>query len=175
MAQIPTFDATQVNPESQFEPIANGDYPIMFVESEMKQTKAGTGAYLQLVAEVIEGPQKGRRLWERLNLQNQNQTAVEIAQRALSQICHAIGQMQVNDSAELHNKPLMATVTYVPADGQYGAKNEIKGYKAYGPQPTQQTAQPAAAPQPTPQQMAQQAAAAQHQPAATENPNPWAR
>lgn len=169
MAQIPAFDATQVNPESQFEPIANGDYPIMFVESEMKQTKAGTGAYLQLVAEVIEGPQKGRRLWERLNLQNPNQTAVEIAQRALSQICHAIGQMQVNDSAELHHKPLMATVTYVPADGQYGAKNEIKAYKAYG---AQQPAAPATA---TPQQMAQQAAAAQHQPAATENPNPWAR
>ena len=86
MAQV-NFNAAEVSTESQFSPVPNGDYPVIITESEMKPTKNGAGQYLQLVLEVIEGPYKGRKVWERLNIVNSNQTAVEIAQRSLSQIC----------------------------------------------------------------------------------------
>ena len=152
MAQM-NFDATQVNPESQFAPVPNGDYPVVITESEVKPTKDGAGQYLQLTLEVIDGHYKGRKIWDRLNLWNKNSTAVEIAQRALSQICHAIGVLQVQDTVMLHNKPLVATLAVRAAGGGYDESNDVKGYKAYssGPAPVAPAvnapaAQPAAAP-----------------------------
>ncbi len=47
------------------------------------------GQFLWLMLDILEGPHKGRRVFDQLNLVNQNPTTVEIAQRALSAICHA--------------------------------------------------------------------------------------
>lgn len=128
MAQI-QFNAAQVSPESQFAPVPNGDYPVVITESEMKSTKSGEGQYLQLVLEIIEGPYKGRRIWDRLNLVNSNHTAVEIAQRTLSQICHAVNHLNLQDTVELHNKPMVAKVVVRQSPG-YDDANEVKEYRA---------------------------------------------
>lgn len=140
------FDANQVDPTDQFEVLPAGDYPVMIVDSEMKPTKDNRGQYLQLTLEVIDGPCRGRKMWDRLNLQNPNQQAVEIAQRSLSQICHAVGVLQVNDSAELHDKPMVARVKVRPARGQYPESNEVSQYKPAGPAPANRVSanQPAA-------------------------------
>ena len=145
MAQV-SFNAAEVSTESQFSPVPNGDYPVIITESEMKETQSGDGQYLQLVLEVIDGPYKGRKVWERLNLVNSNQTAVEIAQRSLSQICHAVGHLQLQDSVELHNKPMMAKIVVRQQDG-YDDTNEVKEYSAYpggAPAPAQAASKPAA-------------------------------
>ena len=145
MAQV-NFNAAEVSTESQFSPVPNGDYPVIITESEMKETQSGDGQYLQLVLEVIDGPYKGRKVWERLNLVNKNQTAVEIAQRSLSQICHAVGHLQLQDSVELHNKPMMAKIVVRQQDG-YDDTNEVKEYSAYpggAPAPAQAAPKPAA-------------------------------
>ena len=123
------FDANQVDPTDQFEALPAGDYPVIIVDSEMKPTRDNRGQYLQLTLEVIDGPYKGRKMWDRLNLNNPNQQAVEIAQRQLSQICHAVGVLQVNDSLELHDKPLVARVKVRPASGQFSESNEVSQYK----------------------------------------------
>lgn len=126
-----TFDATQVDPSRDVEPIPSGEYLVHIIDSDMKPTKNGTGQYLELAYEVAEGPYKGRKLWARLNLVNQNSKAVEIAQRDLSAICHATGQMQVTDSQQLHYKPHVVRVEYIKADGVKSQRdsNEIKAYK----------------------------------------------
>jgi len=129
MAQL-NFQAANVSPESQFTPVPNGDYPVVITESEMKDTKSGGGQYLQLVLEVIEGPYKGRKVWDRLNLVNSNVTAVEIGQRALSQICHAINHLNLTDTVELHGKPMVAKLVVKQSPG-YDDSNEVKEYKAY--------------------------------------------
>lgn len=140
-----TFDASQVEPNQPFEVIPPGDYRVQITASSMETTKDGQGQYLKLELEVIEGSQAGRKLFDRLNLVNQNQQAVEIAQRTLSAICHAIGVMSVNDSEQLHMRPMMAKVKVSPernVNGKtYGPSNEIGGYKpAGGAQPQQQKA-----------------------------------
>lgn len=124
------FDAAQIEPTGSYDPIPAGWYRVVFTDAEEKPTKAQTGSYLQLSVEVIEGEHQGRKLVERLNLNNPNQTAVEIAQRTLSAICRAIGVMTPRDSSDLLNKPLMAKVAVKPAQGDYSASNEIKGYEA---------------------------------------------
>jgi hypothetical protein len=136
------FNAAEIDPNTVYEPIPAGWYKVVFTEAEEKPTKAQTGSYLQISAEVIEGEYQGRKLIERLNLNNPNSTAVEIAQRTLSAICRGVGVMTPRHSSDLLNKPIMAKVAVKPGDGQYGPSNEIKGYEApNGAEPT-----PAAAP-----------------------------
>lgn len=129
MSSFLDFDATQVDPTNTFDPVPAGDYEVMITDSEKKNTANGNGKYLQLTLEIQSGEFKGRMLFDRLNLDNPNRTAVEIAQRQLSQICHAIGELRLTDSRQLHEKPLIARVKVRPAQGEFEASNLIAGYK----------------------------------------------
>jgi hypothetical protein len=126
------FNANTVDPNVAYEPLPAGWYKAVVSAWVEKPTKAQTGSYLQLELQVIEGPQQGKKLIDRLNLNNPNQTASEIAYRTLSAICHAVGVMTPRTPADLVDKPLMVKVAVKPADGQYSASNEVKGYEAVG-------------------------------------------
>jgi hypothetical protein len=128
MANLTGFDANQVEPSADFEAIPAGKYLAMITESEIKPTKSGAGSYLQLTFEILEGPYKGRFLWSRLNLDNQNATTVQIARAELSSICRAVGVMTPSDSVELHNLPMLITVKCKKRDDTGEVSNEIKGY-----------------------------------------------
>ena len=129
MAQL-NFDARQVDPQQSFEPIPAGWYNMMIVESEIKPTSHGQGAYLQLSLKVVDGQYAGRQVFDRLNLQNQNPVAAEIAYKRLSAYCHATGVIQVQDSQQLHGIPLKARVSVrTDSTGQYDPSNEIKAVK----------------------------------------------
>lgn len=169
-----TFDASNVDPSAPFEAIPAGEYPVMIVDSSMDVTKDGNGQYLKLQLQVIDGQYQGTTLIDRLNLVNANPRAEEIAKRTLSAICHAIGKLQVSDSTELHNAPLLCKVALQPAGPDKNgiereARNEVKGYKPIG----QATAAPAAAPatQATPQPAGTAAPAATVKPGA--GAPPW--
>lgn len=129
MADLRGFDANTVEPNDSFDPVPNGDYLCIITTSEMKPTKAGDGAYLELELEVVDGPYKGRKLWDRLNLNNANETAVRIAKGTLSAICRAVGVLQPTDSCELHDIPLVAKVACKRRDDTDEMTNVVKGYK----------------------------------------------
>ena len=129
MADLRGFDAQTVEPNDSFDPIPNGDYLCIITMSEMKPTKAGDGAYLELELQVIEGPYQGRKLWDRLNLNNANETTVKIAKGTLSAICRAVGVLQPTDSCELHDLPLVAKVACRKRDDTDELTNVIKSYK----------------------------------------------
>jgi hypothetical protein len=128
MADLRGFDANTVEPAGDFEPIPGGKYLAVITESEMKPTKAGTGNYLQLTFQVIEGPFQNRLQWARLNLDNPNETARKIAQGELSAICRAVGVLAPNDSVELHNLPLVINVRCKKRADTGEIVNEVKGY-----------------------------------------------
>ena len=134
MAQL-NFDASQVAPSEALEAIPAGWYTAQMTASEMKPTADGTGAYMQAEFTVLGGEYAGRKLFDRINLQNKNPVAVEIGYKTLSAICHAVGVIQVQDSQQLHGRPLQLKVSLRAAgpgaDGKYyEASNEVKGYKA---------------------------------------------
>lgn len=120
-----TFDANTVEP-SNFDVFPAGKYLAQIVSSEMRPTKDGRGQYLFLELDILEGPFAGRKLFDRLNLVNDNPDTVDIATRTLSAICRATGQMQVKDSEQLHLIPLIADVRVRPPKGQYGESNSIR-------------------------------------------------
>lgn len=155
MANLGNFDASQIDPSNNFDPVPAGEYLTVIVASEAREARSGKGRYLSLELEIVDGPYRGRKLWDNINLWHENPTVREIAQRTLSQICHAVGVLQPQDSAELHGKPLVAIVR-VEDDKQYGPRNVIKGYKSAGGQAAQPAAPgiPPAQPQPAQPQAA---------------------
>ena len=142
MADLRGFDASQVEPSGDFEPIPAGKYVAVITESEMKANKSGTGSLLQLTFQVIEGEHKGRLVWTRLNLDHPNAVAVQIARADLSAICRAVGVLAPRDSVELHDLPLEIHVRCKKRTDTGEIVNEIKGYA------TREKPQPVAAASP---------------------------
>lgn len=127
------YDLSNVQARAALDPIPSGWYNATITETTLKPTSAGDGQMMELALEISEGPYKGRKLWDRLNIQNPNQTAMEIAFATLKQIYNALGIVRANTSAELHGRPLKVKVKLRPAetgkDGKtYDAKNEVNGY-----------------------------------------------
>lgn len=176
MAQI-AFDASSVEPAAPLEPLPPGKYVAQIVQSEMQPTKLGDGQKLQLELSILEGPYRGRKLWDWLNLVNRSQQSVEIAQRQLSAICHAVGQIQVSDSEQLHFRPMLVSVNVeydsrderLPVE-QRRRQNKIKGYSAAT---TSRTTAPA--PTAAPPQVPRPAPAAAPPASATPPTAPWRR
>ena len=126
MATI-NFNANEVEPSSSFDAIPAGKYQAVITDSEFRPNRAGTGEYLQLEFEIIEGNYKNRKLWARLNMNNPNAEAVRIARADLAAICHAVNVMQPRDTIELHNLPLTIIVK-CRKNQDDEIVNEIKGY-----------------------------------------------
>ena len=124
------FNALNHEPVTSFDPLPADWYKCVITDTEERQTKAMDGSYLLLTIEVIEGAYQGRRIFDRLNLNNPNKTAVEIAQRALASICRAVEVPNPKNSEELRDKPLMVKVAVRPAENGYDASNDVKGYDA---------------------------------------------
>lgn len=131
--------------DRNFEPLPAGDYAMQVIESDIKPTKSGSGDQLILTLEVLEGPHTNRRVWDRLNIRNQNADAQRIAQRSLADLCLAIGlNGSLRNSEDLHFKPFVGKVT-IQADkkGEYGPQNRVR-YKPRGGQaPAARPATPA--------------------------------
>lgn len=129
---MPTFqfDATEFAPQPKsFEPLEPGMYQGMVIDSAIKQTKAGTGEYIELVIQVTDGPQTGRRLWERLNVSNPNKTAEDIARTSLAELCHAVGVQKLTSTEQLHDLPFLMEVQL---DRKDPSRNRVMGYQSAG-------------------------------------------
>lgn len=204
MSAVLNFDASQVQPDSGVQdPVPAGWYNTVIDQSELKPTKDATGHYLEIRHNIIDGAHAGKKIYGRLNLRNANPTAQEIGYKQLSAVCHAVGVLQVQDSAQLHNIPLKIKVKLRAASGDYEASNEIVSWKNINevvqmasavsagfpapaggaPTPPAFSApmQPPAAPAPQapqfapPQQQAPQQAPAAPQWQAPAAPQPWAQ
>jgi hypothetical protein len=131
MAQF-NFDASTVAPQASSGPVPAGTYLAQIIESDVAPLKSGKGTGLKLTFEIIDGQQKGRRIWENLNIQHENDETQRIAQSQLSALCHAVNVIKLQDTAALHHKPVHVRVVVREAQGQYQASNNIKGYESAG-------------------------------------------
>jgi len=134
MGNLEGFNANDVEPNEAISALPAGEYDVVINSSEMKPTKNGEGKYLQLKLQVLNGTYQNRVLFDRLNLKNRSDVAVQIAKGTLSSICRAVGVLEPKDSAELHSKPLRAVVK-VKKDLDGNNQNEVKGYKPRTSQP----------------------------------------
>jgi hypothetical protein len=122
------FDASQVEPSEDFQPLPAGDYKAILSESEVAPNKAGTGKNLKLKFQVIDGPHKKRTLYSWLAVLNPSEVAQRIAHQNFSALCHAVGVLKVTDTSQLHGKPLLIAVGF-ETNHRGEPANVIKGYK----------------------------------------------
>ena len=138
MAQLNyNVDTTQL--EESFDVVPAGTYLAVIEDSDYAENKQGTGKILSLKYQIIDGPLKGRKLFENLNIENKSPQAEIIARKALNSIGLAVGVLQVKDSADLHNIPFYIDVK-VKESEKYGMQNSISKHTAKG--------QPVSAPKP---------------------------
>lgn len=145
MANIAGLYNPEAEAQQDFSPLPTGEYMAQIVDSDLKPTKNNAGHYLELTLEVMEGPYKGRKHWDRLNLDNPNAQAVEIANRTFSSIREATGVTNPRDSQDLHYKPMVIRIECFAAgtagrNGKVRDRDEadVKAYKkAEGAVPAQ--------------------------------------
>lgn len=135
MTRMPfAYDPNQHEGGSSFDPVPPGWYTAVITQAEWRENKRSTGGHLWLEFKIDENhhPQQANRLvWDRLNLDNPNKDAVEIANNALADLCEAIGQdAEFDDPQVLLHKPLQVKVTVKPETDIYDAGNEIRGYRS---------------------------------------------
>jgi Protein of unknown function (DUF669) len=111
-----------------FTPMAAGNYTAIITDSEMVENKAGTGSMLKLEFTMVEGTYANRKLFARLNLDNPNAQAVEIARKDLKAITLACGKKVVGQSQELHDIPLTIKVAVEKRKDTGEDTNNIKAY-----------------------------------------------
>lgn len=159
------FNAAEVEPSQPYSLLPRGRYVVSIDDSAMKATNNGSGQYLECRFRVLDGECQGATAYSRFNLVNNNTIAQEIAFREFSSLCRAVGVLQVADSSELHDRPLVIQVDLevrkdknkqivYDEEGQPKHSNVIKGYFSINdapPPPAPATAAPRpAAPMPPP-------------------------
>ena len=140
------FNAAEVAPQQEFDLLPAGKYIAHIIDSEVSMNSKSTGQVLKLTFEVLEGEYANRKLWARLNITHENADAERIGRSQLSALCHAVGVMQLTDSTQLHDKPVLVTVKIrKDKTGQYPDSNDVSGFAAVSGGPTS-FSKPAAAP-----------------------------
>jgi len=136
-----SFDPTVVpdRPSNDVLPIDN--YIAQITESDFKPTKKGTGRYISLTLTIIDGQYAGRKLFDNLNIVNENKQAMDIANSTLKELMAAVGVAGTMGKArliEMHNIPLTLKVGQTPrkdlpadASGNKPMQNTIR-YKPHG-------------------------------------------
>ena len=112
-----------------FEPLPAGWYTATISQSELKATKAGNGQYIKLRYDITGPSHQGRVVFGNLNIKNANPKAEEIGRQQLGDIMRAIGLAKVTDTDQLIGGQI-AIKLEVKEDAQYGASNEVKGFKS---------------------------------------------
>lgn len=107
--------------------IPAGAYNAIITESKEVKNKKTPGTHLALTFSILDGPQKNRKVWTRLNLQNESQQTVRISRSELKNICTACGGIRPTDSVQLHNIPM---VIHVKTDDN--GFDRIKKYESRG-------------------------------------------
>lgn len=74
-----------------------------------EKTKDGTGIYFKAEIDVVEGPYKGKKIWQNYNVVNSNADAVQIGKAQFASLCLAMGVPSPRHLSELCNRPFRIT------------------------------------------------------------------
>lgn len=135
------FDASnvQVEQERTFEAIPAGWYNVTVTNTERKpSSQKPQNSYLEVTYTIMDGQYAGRKLFNRINLWNDDPTAMEIAYKGANGIAslqQAVGVFQCQTTTQLHGIPMKLKIKVRPAgpgkDGkQYDASNEVVKHAA---------------------------------------------
>jgi hypothetical protein len=127
-----------------------GEFMVRIESTEIKDTKAGDGQYILVTMMGLDGDMAGREIIDRINFNNPNPLAVEIAQRTMGQLAFIL-QKPLSDNEQLNGLECKLKITVTPPKNGKEAGNNFKylprdsGSQGFAPNTAQQSAKPAAA------------------------------
>jgi hypothetical protein len=132
-----TFDPSAHEGTRDLECIPSGWYRVQMIENEVRDALNGNGTYLLAIFEILEGEYRGRKIYQNVTLRNQNQQAVEIGQRLLTDIYTAVGiTVPTKDIRVMLFKPAMARLGIKrDKDGVYPDRNCVTSVRPPDYQP----------------------------------------
>lgn len=128
-----SFDTQSVPARDPITVLPAGWYTGQVTESEIIDTRSGTGEALKLTITVLDEGNRGRKIWVRLNIKNQNPEAERISKQQLRELCEAIGITSLRDTTDLHMRPFeMKVKVRVDLTGAYDDQNDVTRFRAVG-------------------------------------------
>ena len=127
-----TFDVNEL-PQGNggnYEPLPPGWSSATITGAELKPTKDGSGQYIRVRYDITGPSHQGRVVFGNVNIRNASAKAEEIGRQQLGEIMRATGIARVTDTDQLVGNTLQIKLDVRPADGQYAAQNEVRGFKA---------------------------------------------
>jgi len=133
-------------PESDrsYDPVPPGWYAARIHSAEVKATKAGNGQYIKVRYDIVGPAHQGRVIFGNLNIRNPNPKAEQIGRQQLGELMRAIGLAEIQDTDQLIGGTCEIKLDVQAADGEYAARNEVRGWK-HGAGGTPAAAKPDAA------------------------------
>lgn len=106
-----------------------GNYAGMVVNTDVRETKQKTGKYIWLEIAILTQGFQGRKVWGRINYENNSPEAQRIGQGQLGALLDAVGlgNQPFTDTNVLHNKQIGIRVK-IDNTGPNGPQNEVNGY-----------------------------------------------
>jgi len=112
---------------SNFDPLPKGDYNAMITSSDVKETKAGNGRYVELVIEITDGNFARRKIWDRLNVDHADTETEKRARGQLRSVSDACGISQLQSTEQLHDIPFKLSLEI---DRRDPTRNKVRGYSS---------------------------------------------
>lgn len=112
--------------------LPEGQYRVMVIDSAYKTTKAGTGRYVAVALQILDGVHKSQRLFANFNIENPSEQAQQIGRQQFKRFLLAVGITQsLRSEQEFHklaaNKTLWVYVTQ-RTDDKGTRRNDVKRY-----------------------------------------------
>lgn len=156
-----SFDPSSVPPVDEFGVLPPGSYPVMVEDAECKETKKRDGYYLKVTLSVLDGPYRGRKLWDNINVRNPSEDCEKFGIRKLGNLCVATGVPVIDRE---HSEKLLINKTCIAKVNVKDNSNVIAKYE-----PVDQPANPQTKPlqpesKPAPQSTQESSAPAKGKP-----------
>ena len=130
-----TFNTADLpeNEGGDFKALPAGWYDVTITDSELRDTKAGTGQFIKLRYDITGPTHQGRVVFGNLNIRNPNPKAEAIGQQQLGDVMRSIGLASLSDTDQLiggNLKIKLKTIRDEEYGDEDGNKNEVVGWKA---------------------------------------------
>lgn len=122
------LDLTEVVADG--EPIPNGEYNVVCETAELRDTKAGTGQYINLKFKVESFSYKGAVIYTMLNIKNPNEQAVKIGMGQLKRFMSVAGHGEILQELGDLEGLRCRVKTNIKTDS-FGEKVNITSYSKY--------------------------------------------
>ncbi|HRV28833.1 MAG TPA: DUF669 domain-containing protein [Spirochaetia bacterium] len=117
-------------PEQEYDLVPEGVYNADIEKAELKDTKNGTGQYINLQLKIIGPTSAGRVVFAMINIKNANPKAEEIGLRQLKELRTACGIATLRDTDELIGRTVKIKVKINPEKDGYKASNSVASYQS---------------------------------------------